>query len=429
MLFTYTRGSHLSVLMVNWLYPPEFSGAAAQCHTLAKELVSYNVDVEVLSGTNKPEWVGTDFVDGIKVHRVLCDKSNRKRSGKYSLDMFSYIFKNRAKYNIIHSHGFITQANLAAKVTALPLVLKITNLNLDDPFSVSRRSMGQAFLSLYRTATAVVATSLLLYEITSKMFAKKVRIEHIPNGVDINRFTPATTKERLVLKKRLGLEKDDCVQLFVGTICYNKGLDLLIKAMKLVRSQTSRNVQLLVVGPDDYVRSYGDSDPQVIKYADDIRREVETSGLGDMVRFEGRQAIIEDYYKAADIYIHPSRRDGQPNALIEAMSSGLPVVVNSIPGITTEMADYDHSGYVINCEDSQLLADKIVLLAENPDLRQQMGLNARKDAMARYYIKDIARRYFNLYKDIAGYPTQKMQWAPRYESSGMPKLEYQMLGA
>jgi glycosyltransferase involved in cell wall biosynthesis len=394
--------------MVNWVYFPEFSGAAAQCRTLIKELTLQGIDVEVLTGTNLPEKNGTDVVDGIKVRRVFCDKSSRGGSSKYALDMFSYIYKNRAKYDVIHSHGFIAQANLAARVTALPFVVKITNLNVDDPFAVSRRNMGRALLGLYRKASAVVATSPLLYDISNKMLIKGVRVEHIPNGVDLNRFSPAIGKQRAVLRQQLGIDQDDMVLLFIGTICFSKGLDLLLKAMKQLVALDSPKVRLLVVGPDEYMRSFDDPDPKVTQYAHHIRQEIETSNLRDIVKSEGQRNNVENYYKVADIFVHPSRREGQPNAIIEAMASGLPVVANCIEGITTEMIEHGHTGYVVNCEDSQLLAQTLKFLVDNKDLRRQLGDNARKSAIAAHDIRTVGERYMNLYHDIV---------CPRFERS------------
>ena len=419
MNFAHMKNSRIKVLMVNWLYPPEFSGAASQCRTLVNELTRHGVEVEVLAGTNLPTSVGTDFVDGIKVHRLLCDKSNRRRSGKYAFDMFSYIFKNRAKYNIIHSHGFIAQANLAARVTALPLVVKITNLNVDDPFYVSKRSMGRALLSLYRKTTAVVATSPLLFDISNRTLNKGVRVEHIPNGVDLNRFSPATTNERRSLRSKLGIGQDDIVLLFVGTICHTKGLDLLVEAMKHIVAYISRKVRLLVVGPDEYMRAFGDHDAKVAKFAKQLRQEVDNSDLRDVVRFEGRQDNVEEYYKAADIFVHPSRREGQPNAIIEAMASGLPVVANYIAGITTEMVVHGHTGFVVKCEDSQLLTHTILSLVDNDALRQQIGRNACKNAIARYDICDVALRYLSLYRGIV-HRYDQIQLIPGYHESYVP---------
>ena len=400
MTFTHKTKSHLRVLMVNWLYPPEFSGAAYQCHTLARELITQSVDVEVLTGTNVPSYAGTDYVDGIKVHRVLCDKSNRRQSGKYALDIFSYIFKNRARYDVIHSHGFIAQANLAAQVTALPLVQKITNLNVDDPFAVSKRSMGWALLKLYRKASAVIATSPLLFEISNDMLKRQARVEYIPNGVDLNRFAPTSAEGKKKLRKKLGISSDDIVLLSVGTICHNKGQDMLVNAMNDVVSKSTRRIQLLFVGPDEYVRAYSDRDSKVAAFVNTIKHTVAASGLNKVVRFEGKRDNVDEYYKAADILLHPSRQEGQPNAVIEAMVAGLPVVVNNLADITTEMVKHGHSGFVVQCKDSRLLSSTILSLINNDSQRQRIGRNARKEAANRYDIHGIALRYENLYRNI-----------------------------
>ena len=183
---------------------------------------------------------------------------------------------------------------------------------------------------------------------------------------------------------------------------------LLMEAMKHLVAHVSRKVRLLIVGPDEYVRAFNDPDPEVAKFAQRIRQDIDTHDLRDIVQFEGRQDNVEEYYKAADIFVHPSRREGQPNAIIEAMVSGLPVVVNHIEGITTEMVDHFKTGFIVNCEDSQLLARTIQSLVDNADLRQQIGENASENTMAKHDIYTVGRRYLDLYNDIA---------CPRFERS------------
>ena len=97
----------MRVLMTNWYYVPEFSGAAMQCHRLSLELVKLGLTVDVLTGAANPSLLGEDCVDGIKVTRVLRDTSTPYKHARFGWDMFRYIIKNHKKYDLIHSHGFI----------------------------------------------------------------------------------------------------------------------------------------------------------------------------------------------------------------------------------------------------------------------------------------------------------------------------------
>jgi len=390
----------MKVLMTNWIYAPEFSGAALQSHRLALQLSKMGLRVEVLTGTDNAELVGTSEVDGIPVVRVLRDKSSVTHHVRYAWDVFEFIIKNRKKYDLLHSHGFQAPVNAAAKVTGLPLVQKITNLNVDDPITVSQKKMGNLFMSLYQSSRAVIATSKLLEDTCKIALGEGYSTFRIPNGVDTDLFAPATPLEKSLIRRKLQLPDDKVILLSVGTVSYLKGLDMLLKSLHVLKKIAKNDFFLVSVGPMESKLAFGRTDPRVKRFVHEVKDMVRVFGLEDVVRFEGNRQNVHEYMKAADIYVHPSRQEGQPNALLEAMSSGLPAVANLIPGITDEITQNGKFGFIVDCEDKAEFAAALNVLLHNPQIRGRVGRNARREILQRYDIKIIAETYYRLYEKI-----------------------------
>ena len=389
----------MRILMTNWLYFPEFSGGALQCHRLSRKLMSLGAHVEVLAGTDRKELVGRTHVDGIPVQRVLRDKSTGKNRLLFGWNLFRYILKNHKKYDVLHAHGFHAPVSLAAWVTGLPLVQKITNLNLDDPVAVRRRRFGWGVAKIYSLAQVVVATSGLL-EQACRQELDESQFRRIPNGVDTSLFCPVSTAERLRLRRKYGVDDDRIILLAVGSVSYRKGIDVLIQAVYQLKESVSEKFVLWVIGPQSYQKGFGQEDDRVRQFVEKVEKMVSFYGLEDVVFFKGTQSRIHEFMQAADIYVHPSRNEGQPNSILEAMASGLPTVANLIPGITDEIIQTGRFGYLVDCEDTTIFAAALKVLIKNPGLRQRLGRNARREIMNRYNLDDIAEIYLSLYQEL-----------------------------
>ncbi|MBN2410729.1 glycosyltransferase family 4 protein [candidate division KSB1 bacterium] len=387
----------MRILMTNWNYAPEFSGAGLQCHRLSLELVKLGIKVEVLTGTKNKQLVGCDYIDGIKVNRVLRDKTTTMRHIRYGWDMFRFIIKNHSKFDLIHSHGFIAPVNLAAKLTGLPLVQKITNFNVDDPITVRKRQFGYLFMSLFNMSRVIVPTSSLLEKTCEQQKRKEQFYTRLSNGVNPNLFRPVPEEEKINLRHRFSIPEDHVVLLTVGSVNYNKGMDLMIKALSELKRTISKKFTLLIVGPNKLCRNYALGTFKVDEFSQKMLKLIGDSDLYKNIKFEGVQANIQEYMQAADIYIHASRQEGQPNAVIEAMACGLPVVANYLPGITDELLQNGKYGYVVNCENTKEFASGIRVLINNDNLRKRIAAYARVEVLQSYNLWKIAEKYRSLY--------------------------------
>jgi len=240
-----------------------------------------------------------------------------------------------------------------------------------------------------------------LLEDTCRMgLTDKNQVKRIPNGVDTDQFHPASFEEKLELRRKLGVRDDQFVLLTVGTVSYKKGMDTLIKAVHLLRKQLNEQIVLWIAGPETACAGFGENDPSVERFAHLVRKMVSNYGLEDAVIFQGEQSRIHEYMQAADIYVHPSKQEGQPNAVLEAMACGLPIVANLIPGITDEIIQTGKFGYLVNCEETDVFAAALRVLINNPALSKRLGNNAREEILQHYDIRLVAERYRDLYEHL-----------------------------
>jgi phosphatidylinositol alpha-mannosyltransferase len=201
--------------------------------------------------------------------------------------------------------------------------------------------------------------------------------EIIPNGVDIERFSDdvAPFEEYLDGKKNI---------LFVSRLEFRKGLNYLLNAFLLVKREMP-DVRLIVVGRGTRLRR---------RY----ERWVRKVGLEDVV-FVGFASYqdLPRYYKTADIFSVPATgRESQGLILLEAMATGKPVVATSIPGYAG-VVDHGEDGLLVPPRNYQELAQALLTLLNDEELRQQMGAKAKVKSKD-YDWKVVSRRLLDFYQ-------------------------------
>ncbi len=390
----------MRVLMTNWVYLPEFSGAALQSHRLAKELRRLGVNVQMLTGTHESSLVGSDRIDDVIVHRRLRDVSSLSGRLHYWLELDRFIQKNRKRFDLVHTHGFHPRVNIAALRARLPIVAKITNQTVDDPVAVLARRGGALKYQIYKKAEAVIATSKVLEDLCLTAGLPREKIIRIPNGVDTDLFYPADDDAKKKLRQSFLAPDDKIILLTVGTVNYTKGLDMLIRALYKLDAATKEKIRLWVVGPTTNRDSYGSVQIGFEEYVPKVKSMISEFGLENVVQFKGRQSNVHEYMRAADIYIHPSRKEGQPNAIIEAMACGVPVVANLLPGITDEILQNGRFGFLVNGEESREFAAVLQMLINNTSLRRRISRQSQEHIQKYYSLKQIAQRYLSLYSSV-----------------------------
>jgi glycosyltransferase involved in cell wall biosynthesis len=203
------------------------------------------------------------------------------------------------------------------------------------------------------------------------------RYEHVPNGVDLERFAPASDEDRERARRELGLPSRPTAVL-VGRLSRQKGQDLMLRAWPRVQARVPDAALLLIGdGPERYA----------------------LEGLAtEGVRFCGAVRPVSPWLAAADVVVAPSRWEGMSLSLLEAMARGRSVVASDVSGMR-EGLDPD-CGCVVAVEAVDALAAAVADRLENPTLAAREGRAGRRRVEERYDLSRTNQRMAELYGEV-----------------------------
>jgi phosphatidylinositol alpha-1,6-mannosyltransferase len=378
------------VLMYTAYLPPEYSGAALQALTLARELRRRGHHVEFV--TNR--WPGLDehaVVDGFEVQRLEPGRLRKHREFRLWLNLARYVWQRRRDFDLLHSHGaYYTHAFVGPLARALGMrSLVKASLARDDLLGIDTGLAGRLHGLMLRRVDACVGISRELVGEFRDAGIAPDRIDHIPNGVDLTRFQPLAPERVAPLRERLGLPTDRPIALFVGVLDPRKNIRWLAEQW-VAHDAFGTGALLVAVGPQ------GRDDP-----AGCLRRK-----LAALAQAHPRHFVLHDfhadvtpYYQCADALLLPSYKEGLPNVVLEAMAAGVPCLAANACG-SKELIVEGETGCLYTPDDVQGLAEAVrtVLSAEG----RRMGERARRIAEKRFAIPAIAERYEALYARLLG---------------------------
>ncbi len=295
----------------------------------------------------------------------------------------------REKFDVLHAHWVLPNAPaavLVARARNLPLVI---SMHGSDVFMAEKnRAFGSIARWCFDNAAWLTACSDELMQRALTLGADENKTELIPYGADAKAFHVQPQDAQRV-RAQLHLRNDAVMILSVGRMVHKKGFEFLVRAMPQIL-QRAPNAHLALVG-------YGD-------LHDALKAQAHSLGLNGHVTFAGRvpRQEIPAYFAAADIVSVPSVRDdagnvdGLPNVALEAMAAGKAIVASNIAGFPDVIED-GASGVLVPEKNAEALADAIVQLARDENLRASLGERARAKIRAQLNWDTVARRF------VAGY--------------------------
>jgi len=229
---------------------------------------------------------------------------------------------------------------------------------------------------------AVICNSRMVRdEIRAHFGVPEAKLHVIYNGIDLEAFHPRLRDaHRSALRRKLGIPDQAFVHLFVGAGFERKGVFRLIEAFALSRQ---RDAHLVIVGQD--------------KKRTRAEQRVNSRGIASRVHFAGAQEDVRPWYGVADSFVLPSLYDPFPNAALEAMACGLPVITTPQCG-TAELVDEGMNGYVVDALAVDALADRLARM--DVPIAHEMGRRARKRAEG-FSLTAMAEQLLALYRSLA----------------------------
>lgn len=193
------------------------------------------------------------------------------------------------------------------------------------------------------------------------------RIYVIPNGVRVEQYRAPLS--RAALCAEFGLSPDCYLVGSVGRLSYQKGFDLLLQALPLVSCQ---DIALLLIGE-------GEDEA-------DLRARAAALGLQERVHFAGYRQDVPRLLGALDLYVHPARWEGMPNALLEAMAAGCPIVASAVDGVC-ELIEDGTAGWLVQPEKIGALAAATQAALSDPAEARRRGVAAQQRAATRFSVE------------------------------------------
>ena len=338
----------------------------------------------------------SDLVDGVPVRRVDLPR-NWRRHPLYYARLFEYCKSRRNQIDVVHFlnlHKWGAPWVYGLRRSAIATVISCTMLT--EISTVPWKRAKERFVERlpFNLVDMVVASSVEMRQYLEDLGVRKP-VTVIPNGVDLQRFRPATDEsEKIRLRRKLGLPLSGQLILSVGAVQPRKGTDVLLEAFARLCGRGDEDPHLVVAGPrHDLTR------PSLTPFAQRIQACIAKGQISSRVTFAGEVKGIEDYYRAADIFVFPSRLEGMPNAVLEAMACGLPVVMTPFKGLSEDLgADRIH--FVISGWESERLATDIRNLLTQPPARRELGRAALRWIRENHDVNRSLDQYADLYREL-----------------------------
>ena len=264
------------------------------------------------------------------------------------------------RFDVVNTHSS-TDAWLAALACAslrdAPPMVRTRHISAPVSASAANRW-------LYGKASRFVVTTgeRLRADLLERLGCDPARVMSVPTGIDEHRFAPG---DAAAARRALGIPDGRFVVGIAATLRSWKGHRFLVDAVRALDDPT---LLLLIVGDG----------PQ----REALEKQVADAGLADRVRFAGQQADVAPWMRAFDVFALPSyANEGVPQALIQAMLTGLPCVTTAA-GAIGEIALADRTALVVPMQDASALAAALARMKSDADLCARLGGAARAHCLA-----------------------------------------------
>ena len=280
--------------------------------------------------------------------------------------------------DIIHMHGSLSEGWLGKRLKRRykkPLLVTVYG---EDITRLSKEMLSSSITkSNLKESDAIICQSEFLRSEIENIGIRNKKFFIIPMGAKTDRFKP---RDKYKARKILNLPEDKKIALFVGHLVPRKGVEYLIRAIKII-SEKDKNIFCYVIGT-------GHMKGRLQSLASEL-------DLGEFMAFEGQKnhEEVPYYMNACDILVLPSLNEGLPVVLCEALACGKPVVATRVAG-TPELVN-DDVGFLVNPKDEKDLAEKIELA-----LKKKWNIKKIFERAAEFSTSASAKKLMKVYNGV-----------------------------
>jgi len=402
------------VCIVSAILPPAYGGAEVAAFKYANRL-NKDPESEVIvigwdrTGAYKQSEIKYDFVYSVTfpenpkdAEGVLIYFQQMYHMWNCFWALLKPMYKLKDNYEYIHNFNsgfaFNRVSIFIAKMLGKKVITETSLVGDDDPLSLGRFPDWKDYFKpkyiryrFYKMADRYVSKSEVITEIFEKSEIPMNKVVEIPYSVDTNQYKPVSSESKSEMRKKLGLWVDGKIILFVGGINVRKGVHILLDAFISLEKKYP-DIKLLIVGP---TYKYDK------KYISDIKEKIINLDLsGKVILTENNIPNVHEYMQCSDIFTLPSRQEGFPISILEAMSSGLIVIGSDIPEIARAQITNGKDGFVFPVGNSQKLAEVFEIVLNNESANKQISEEARNKVISKWSTEIVDKSYKDLYSSI-----------------------------
>jgi glycosyltransferase involved in cell wall biosynthesis len=376
----------MKIMMLNYEFPPIGGGAGKAHLAILKQYAGKSdLQVDVLASAPKPGFAVQKLSDNVTIYTVGVHKKNLHYWRK--IEVVEWVARatppyrrllKENRYDLVHAFFGLPTGWLCYRTgNRLPYIISLRGSDVPGGHArlqLEYKLLGPLLKRIWTDASALVACSDGLKN-RALRFLPSANIDIIPNGIDLDKFHPASSRE---LSGELKL-------LTVGRLSVTKRFEMLVDAVEILSKQR-KNVHLTISGGGGLL--------------DELKNLVEQKKLTDIINLTGRieSEKMPDVYRQHDMFVSASMQEGMSNAMLEAMASGLPIITTRCEGVEELISD---NGVVVGTDSAESLAEAINNLAENKQAHGTMCALARRRAENFGWDK-VADGYVKLYQRVLG---------------------------
>lgn len=367
----------IRVLMFVPQYPyPVLGGLEKQSHELARALIRRGVSVQVVSGKIDADQANTDRVEGVPVFRVSWSGNKLVRVVTAPLAIAIHMWRHRASFDVVHVHQHSWASLyvlLVARLLRKPTLAKLPGFGDFGLPGIRRSVFGRIKQAILISSDSIVAMSPeSLAELRAAGYPQS-RILMSPNGIDPDLYP---------LARHVG--GPSCQVVFVGRLTEEKQLTLLLDVWAdLCPGKQDHHLHIWGCGPLDA----------------ELRQQAARLGIERNLTFGGHVGNVPTRLTDMDVFVLPSRAEGNSNAILEAMAAGLPIVSTAVGGTAMQVGP---AGQAFLCDpgDDAALRNALSSLISNAPLRRLLGAAMRRRVEDHFHIAKVAATYAAAYQDL-----------------------------
>ncbi|MDF3028624.1 MAG: glycosyltransferase family 4 protein [Fluviicola sp.] len=400
-------GSRL--LILTQYYPPEIGAPQNRLHELAVRLKAKGMHVEVLTAMpNYPKMqiheeykngkILEEVIDGIPVHRSKIYVSDSKGIIKRLLNYFSFVYTSCRRGKKLENFDFLMVESppLFLGYSAMRLSRKLNAkliFNVSDLWPESAEKLGlvtNKFLlglayrleaKCYRRSYLITGQTQGIVDDISKRFPEK-KVVWLPNGVDLSFYNPAEI-EKIGYRERNGLKESDILFFYGGVVGYAQGLDVILNAAKLLENRPE--IQFIIQGA-------GPEKERLLQ----LKEELKVTNVHFLPPVE--KSEMPGVLKEINVAVIPLRKldlfEGAiPSKVFETLAMEVPILLGVNGEARLHFVDKAQAAIFVEPENASVLAENVLLLADNPELATEMGKNGRKYAEFQFNRDVIASNF------------------------------------